>query len=69
MKIAANSNSVTNAGITTDYKQAVAEYLWNSFDAGASKVFISYKTNDLGSITNLSISDNGSGIKYEMPMR
>ena len=65
MKIAANSNSVTNAGITTDYKQAVAEYLWNSFDAGASKVFISYKTNDLGSITNLSISDNGSGIKYE----
>lgn len=65
MKIAANSNSVTNAGITTDYKQAVVEYIWNSFDAGASKVFISYKTNDLGSITNFSISDNGSGIKYE----
>lgn len=64
-KISANSKSVTNAGITNDYKQAIAEYLWNGFDAGASKLYIDYDTNELGVITSLSISDNGSGIKNE----
>lgn len=61
-KISANSKSVTNAGITNDYKQAIAEYLWNGFDAGASKLYIDYETNGLGVLTNLSITDNGSGI-------
>ena len=64
-KISANSKSVTNAGITNDYKQAIAEYLWNGFDAGASRVYIDYESNGLGALTSLSISDNGSGIKNE----
>lgn len=64
-KISANSKSVTNAGITNDYKQAIAEYIWNGFDAGASRVYIDYETNGLGALTCLSISDNGSGIKNE----
>lgn len=64
-KISANSKSVTNAGITNDYKQAIAEYLWNGFDAGASRVYIDYETNELGALNSLSIADNGSGIKNE----
>lgn len=64
-KISANSKSVTNAGITSDYKQAIAEYIWNGFDAGASRVYIDYEANGLGALTRLSISDNGSGIKHE----
>lgn len=47
-KISANSKSVTNAGITSDYKQAIAEYIWNGFDAGASRVYIDYEANGLG---------------------
>lgn len=58
-KISANSKSVTNAGITSDYKQAIAEYIWNGFDAGASRVYIDYEANGLGALTSLSISDNG----------
>lgn len=64
-KISANSKSVTNAGITSDYKQAIAEYIWNGFDAGASRVYIDYEANGLGALTSLSISDNGSGIKHD----
>ena len=64
-KISANSKSVTNAGITSDYKQAIAEYIWNGFDAGASRVYIDYEANDHGTLTSLSISDNGLGIKHD----
>lgn len=49
-KISANSKSVTNAGITSDYKQAIAEYIWNGFDAGASRVYIDYEANGLGAL-------------------
>lgn len=63
-KISANSKSVTNAGITSDYKQAIAEFIWNGFDAGASKI-IDYEANGLGALTSLSISDNGSGIRHD----
>lgn len=39
------------------------EYIWNSFDAGASKVCLSYDTPNqgIGSASNIKISDNGSG--------
>ncbi len=50
-KISANSKSVTNAGITSDYKQAIAEYIWNGFDAGASRIYIDYEANGLGALT------------------
>jgi hypothetical protein len=49
-KISAMSKSVTNAGITSDYKQAIAEYIWNGFDAGVSRVYIDYEANGLGVI-------------------
>jgi len=45
-------------------KQAIAEYIWNGFDAHASEVRIDFKDNVLGNLESLSITDNGYGIDF-----
>lgn len=64
-QLSANSNSVLNSGLTDDYRKAIAEYIWNGFDAGATCVEIRYHANDLGGVDDLWIVDNGSGINYD----
>lgn len=44
--------------------RAVAEYIWNGFDAGATSVDVRYEVDDLGGIKYLAVQDNGSGIPY-----
>jgi len=68
-QLSTNSNSVLNAGLTDDYRKAIAEYIWNGFDAGATCVTIRYHANPLGGVDDMWIIDNGSGIKYDaLPM-
>lgn len=43
---------------------AIAEYVWNGFDAGASRIDIRLLPNLLGAIDAVSVRDNGSGIDY-----
>ena len=62
-----NSTKITNAsiesaGLPKDAKQAIAEYIWNGFDAKATAVSIDIKSNELGFIERISIRDNGEGI-------
>lgn len=64
-KISTSSRSVLNSGLTEDYRKAIAEYIWNGFDAGATCVEILYTANPLGGVDDLWVIDNGSGIKYE----
>ena len=45
-----------------DYAESIAEYIWNGFDANASEVKIIIKSNEIGNISELAISDNGHGI-------
>jgi len=45
-------------------KQAIAEYIWNGFDANASQVSIDFRENALGNLESLSITDNGYGIDF-----
>ena len=52
-RLSTNSNSVINAGLTDDYKKAIAEYIWNGFDAGATCVEIRYHANELGGMDDL----------------
>ena len=61
-KIATSNKSIDNAGIPSNYMLAIAEYIWNGFDAKASNVNIEFKANDLGYIPYFVISDNGMGI-------
>lgn len=64
-KLSTSSRSVLNSGLTEDYKKAIAEYIWNGFDAGATCVEIRYTANPLGGVDDLWVIDNGSGIKYD----
>lgn len=43
--------------------EAIIEYVWNGFDAKASKLVIETTFNELGGIKDLTIKDNGLGIE------
>lgn len=59
------SKSVEQSGLPTDFKKAIAEYIWNGFDANASKVSLNIDYNEIGYINYFSITDNGTGINIE----
>jgi len=66
----ANNVNITSGGIQKvlknyNEKQALAEYLWNGFDAGADTLEINYTANSLGFIDGLEICDNGYGINFK----
>lgn len=66
----ANNVNITSNGIQKvlknyNEKQALAEYIWNGFDAKANKIEINYKANKLGYIESLEIQDNGYGINFK----
>lgn len=48
-------------------EKAIAEYIWNGFDAKATIVRVDFKIdpNELDVCTNISIEDNGEGIIYD----
>lgn len=64
-KLSASSRSVLNSGLTEDYRKAIAEYIWNGFDARATCVEVRYTANPLGGVDDLWVIDNGSGIKFD----
>ena len=45
--------------------QALAELIWNSLDADASKVDVFMKHNELVAMSQLIVQDNGTGMEYE----
>lgn len=63
----ASNVKITSRGIQKilknyNEKLAVAEYIWNGFDAKANTIYINYNANELGHLETLSITDNGYGI-------
>ena len=45
--------------------QALAEFIWNSLDADASKVEVFVQENQLGAMSRIIVRDNGTGMEYE----
>lgn len=64
-KVNINNNSVEFSGITREYTEAIAELIWNGFDAGASKIDLVFDTNEIDFIPSIEIIDNGSGINLD----
>lgn len=64
-KVNVNNSGIDSSGLPKDYKIAIAEFIWNGFDADATTVDISFDTNEIDSIESLTISDNGKGIVFE----
>lgn len=65
LKLSVNNQSVETSGITKDYRDALCEYVWNSFEANASAVTIDCVPNELGGSAEIIIADNGDGISHE----
>ncbi|WP_168202430.1 ATP-binding protein [Pedobacter sp. KBS0701] len=62
--------NITSKGIQKVLKnynerQAIAEYIWNGFDANADTIRIDYAANSLGLLEQLTIADNGYGINFD----
>jgi len=62
--LSVKNQSVETSGITKDYKEALCEYIWNGFEANATRVELSFVANELGGISEVIIRDNGDGIDY-----
>ena len=65
LKLSVNNQSVESSGITKDYKDALCEYVWNSFEANATAVAIDCIPNELTGSAEIVITDNGDGIAYD----
>lgn len=42
LSLSVKDKSIETSGITKDYKEALCEFIWNSFEANATEVEISY---------------------------
>lgn len=62
--VSVKNQSIDSSGITSDYKVAINEYIWNGFEANATKVSIEYILNEAFGVKELIIKDNGDGINY-----
>jgi hypothetical protein len=66
----ANNVDITSGGIRRVLKNynpqlAIAEYIWNGFDAKAKTIHLNYDSNELGLLDNIEIIDDGYGIDFE----
>lgn len=59
------SNGIQKVLRNYNEKQAIAEYIWNGFDAGATVVELNFSANTLGFMDHLEVMDNGYGINFE----
>lgn len=65
-KLKVNDRSTTGVSLPTEFSEVISQYIWNGFEAGATKVSIDFdNTSELGTIFSFSITDNGSGLNYE----
>jgi len=65
MPLSVKNQSIDSSGITSDYKDAICEYVWNGFEAHATRVDIEYTLNVAYGVDKLIIRDNGDGINYD----
>lgn len=64
-QVLVNNNSFERAGITKDCKDAICEYIWNGFEAGANKIVVKQNGSLLTEAISIEVIDNGSGIVYD----
>ena len=64
-KVEVNAKGIKNRLKSVKPFRAIAEYIWNGFDAGANTIEIDYLATEIGDIYELSISDNGNGMPFK----
>lgn len=63
-ELSVTEQSFDRAGITKDAEEAICEYIWNGFEAGATKVCVELTGKPLEEARTIRIKDNGSGIDF-----
>ncbi|MDO4308816.1 MAG: ATP-binding protein [Eubacteriales bacterium] len=63
--VSVKNQSIDSSGITSDYKAAISEYVWNGFEAHATRISVEYTFNEAFGVKELIIKDNGDGINYD----
>ncbi|RCV64837.1 DNA topoisomerase VI, subunit B [Methanophagales archaeon] len=61
-RVQIKTKGIKNILTKINIPQAVSEYIWNGFDAGATKVELNYEPKENGNLRKLIIIDNGFGI-------
>ncbi len=64
-KVQISDKSIDRAGLPKNINEVISEYIWNGFDAKATKVDVKYTKNDLEGVNSICIKDNGLGIDYD----
>lgn len=64
-KVEVNAKGIKNRLKSIKPYRAIAEYIWNGFDAGANTIEIDYLATEIGDIYDFSISDNGNGMPFK----
>lgn len=65
-RVQVKSSGIKKALKKYDYPSALAEYIWNAFDANATEVNIEFSSTELGAIIGLKVIDNGYGISNSL---
>jgi hypothetical protein len=65
LTLKAKNDHLQKVAKTSDFVKALAELVWNSFDADATEVNVIFSLNALGGIDSIVVTDNGSGISKE----
>ncbi len=66
VKVQIDTNGIKKVLKNYRPEEAIAEYIWNGFDAGATQVSVNYEEiGGLGALGALTIQDDGSGIEFE----
>jgi hypothetical protein len=64
-KLTITDKSIEKIGLPRDYKEAIIQYIWNGFEAGATKIKIVFIKDKIDHIDSFSILDDGEGINYD----
>lgn len=60
-----NDRSTRGAGLPKDFNEVIAQFIWNAFEAKATKIAVGYTANEvLGNVQSITIADDGTGINY-----
>jgi len=60
-----NNTSFERAGITKDCREAICEYIWNGYEAGATRIVISLTGSLMQEAMSIQVIDNGDGIRHD----
>jgi Histidine kinase-, DNA gyrase B-, and HSP90-like ATPase len=63
-KVSVSNNGIESSGIIRDYMDAIAELIWNGFDAEAKNIKIDFSANEIDTINEIKIIDDGKGIDF-----